>query len=298
MPRSPRRLAATTVATRPHASGSGQFRADYLRAAKFACHAFEGLDRHSRGASGLMRWVSEASDSLGLGAQFSHDADEWGDSGRGGRRPSAAAWRRLGAGLTKLRNEAERFATRTPVAALAAELGLDQVETDILQLATDHAVLPPVQLLWGCLARESRYGHLFRTDHLQIALMTGHDPVAVAARLRASASLRHSGLIRVDADGDISVLDRVCRIAGEPLLPGTAARSALLGEPQKASLTLADFGHLATDTNWLLTVLRSAVAERARGVHVLLKGPPGTGKTELAKTLAAALGVPLYSLGE
>lgn len=45
-------------------------------------------------------------------------------------------------------------------------------------------------------------------------------------------------------------------------------------------------------------VLKAAAAGGEAGVHIMLVGPPGTGKTELAQTLAARAGVALFAAGE
>lgn len=45
-------------------------------------------------------------------------------------------------------------------------------------------------------------------------------------------------------------------------------------------------------------LLAGAAAERATGINILIHGPTGTGKTELARTLAASAGLALHGVGE
>ena len=61
-------------------------------------------------------------------------------------------------------------------------------------------------------------------------------------------------------------------------------------------LGLEDFAFVAEDTRVLVSLLRSAAAQREPGVNVLLYGPPGTGKTELAKVVSHAAGLELYEV--
>lgn len=72
----------------------------------------------------------------------------------------------------------------------------------------------------------------------------------------------------------------------------------LLGRRQVARHAIADFPAHQRDAELALALLRGAMTSGARGINILIHGPPGTGKTELARTLAAALGEPLHGVGE
>lgn len=73
---------------------------------------------------------------------------------------------------------------------------------------------------------------------------------------------------------------------------------AVIGPRQQARLEPRDFERVGTEVAFLIRLLTGAIAARAPGINVLIHGPPGTGKTELARTLAAAAGAALFSVGE
>ena len=77
-----------------------------------------------------------------------------------------------------------------------------------------------------------------------------------------------------------------------------AIRRVALGKPQKATLKPEHFEHLREEYDWIRNLLTNALAKQQRGVNVLIYGKPGTGKTELAKTLCKEIGTALYAVSD
>jgi len=212
--------------------------------------------------------------------------------------PPEPEWMQLGGALSVLAQKASRLRDADPLVALARQLRLDKVETDILLLSVGYTTLPPLEGLWDRLLEPCHGPQRLRADPMLFAILTGHLPAEVARRLSPAAPLRTSGLLEVTEDGMLLVLGRLRRLATEPAVDAPCGPAALLGAPLVAKLHMDNFAHLGTEPARALALLRGALAERARGIHVLLHGPAGTGKSELARTLAEALDVPLYAVGE
>lgn len=73
---------------------------------------------------------------------------------------------------------------------------------------------------------------------------------------------------------------------------------AVIGPRQPPRLALRDFPVAGREIGLLARLLAGALRAAAPGVNILIHGPPGTGKTELARTLADAAGGTLFSVGE
>ncbi len=70
----------------------------------------------------------------------------------------------------------------------------------------------------------------------------------------------------------------------------------LFSPAQPPTLALSDFSHLSKDLALLLPMLTVACRDRTVGFDALVWGPPGTGKTELARVIAQEVGARLYEV--
>lgn len=72
----------------------------------------------------------------------------------------------------------------------------------------------------------------------------------------------------------------------------------LVGRLQAPVLDLSDFSARRPEIAIILDILRGALKTCAKGVNILIHGPPGVGKTELARTLSGTLQASLFACGE
>jgi len=77
-----------------------------------------------------------------------------------------------------------------------------------------------------------------------------------------------------------------------------AVKRVVLGKPQKATLKPGNFTHIREEYDWLRNLLTNALAKKQSGVNILLYGKPGTGKTEITKTLCKEIGTTLYAVSD
>lgn len=75
-------------------------------------------------------------------------------------------------------------------------------------------------------------------------------------------------------------------------------RTNILGEKIQPALDWTDFSYLGNKREVAKKLLSKSVEQKEKGINILLHGPPGTGKTELCKTLAAKAGLALYSVND
>jgi SpoVK/Ycf46/Vps4 family AAA+-type ATPase len=121
--------------------------------------------------------------------------------------------------------------------------------------------------------------------------------------LSSQGVLARSGLLNVDRTGTAPLrnkLDLLSNQFADSILESETDPVALLRDmvaPSSAPrLSLADFSHLDEALAILKPYLAQAVAGNQQGVNIFVHGAPGTGKSELARALAAALGCELFEV--
>jgi len=125
-----------------------------------------------------------------------------------------------------------------------------------------------------------------------LAVILNVPAASIDSALSPTSTLLSSGLLVVAGDGHIVGL------RGRLDLPGSI-RQALSREHKnnesilqcffrpspKARLLEKDFSHLKKDVDLIQTYVSSTVKNKTQGVNILIYGDPGTGKTELVRTL-------------
>ncbi len=178
--------------------------------------------------------------------------------------------------------------------ALAEALVLSVFDSTLLRLLVAVDRLPRVS---GLARLWSEHG---RDLPILLGELAGTAPVDADRAVRRSAALR-LGLasFRTNRQGVVEV---DIRWALERLLDRAAADresviATLIGPQQDARIGLDGFVHVH-DLDSLVRLLSGADGARAGGINILIHGPPGTGKTELARTIAQAAGLRLHGVGE
>lgn len=197
--------------------------------------------------------------------------------------------------------ESAHPAVRDPLArnldALARQLNLTELERGILTFVTFLKTSRSFDSVVDMLGRREADSAV-----QVIAELLDADAVDVQRALSRDARLARSGLLTIDhaSRGDFSSifepLNGLPRLLMDPTIGEGDILRAFFDTTRPPTLTLEDFPALARELRIIEAFLAGALRHGDRGVNVLLHGPPGTGKTELAGVLAAAVDGTLFSV--
>lgn len=232
----------------------------------------------SRAAQAVLEWTAEQREWL------------WPQIASG----KAACWRRLPALARAIEIDAAPLAGC--MASVSRLLELDPFETELLAGAVMLCRSPRLLTLrQRLLAAGEDIGTL-------LACLAGARPEEAPARLRTAAPVT-LGLLTRASEGPLGGLDLAVawwfgQLLNQELADEAALVDALAGVRQTALLTRSDFADHARAFDLIARLLAGALQSKAKGVNVLIHGPPGTGKTELARSVAVAAGATLFAVGE
>jgi len=244
--------------------------------------------RSSRTALALLDWVADQADWLWPDIAF---------AAPGARRGKRLDWDRLPALADAIRTDEPEPALFASTDAASDLLAFDPFERELLRVVAAFDRLPRLALFRG---------RLFGSGEDLLALagrLAGADQGEAVRRARRSGPMALGLLFGGGADchgggRDVGVDWRFAKVLDAGLTEPSELIDALAGRRQQARLAAEDFAEQAEPLRLLVRLLAGALRRGAAGVNVLIHGPPGTGKTELARTLAAEVGASLYAVGE
>ncbi len=179
---------------------------------------------------------------------------------------------------------------------LGDSLGLDDPACRVLDFLDLHTMSEPLRtLLRECGSSPARL------NLRRLAALLGLAEPVLRAALSRQAPLRALGLIRYDDDpADLEDFMRTTELLRGVLESAPGDRESLLAlliEPAPAAAwRTEDFPHLSDACVRLRDSLSQAATTGAVGINALFYGPPGVGKTELARALGEACGLSVYQV--
>lgn len=184
----------------------------------------------------------------------------------------------------------------------AGEFGLDALDIEILLFVTRYSN----NSLLEEFADEIHENIRHHSVPSAVAVLLGRSEQEVTERLCAGAPLIENGVLAIDPGGaglagvrgELRMTQALLKSMRQPHDTYESWSGTILGRPLAAQLPWDDYAHLGAISVLARDALSGWRTDAPQGVHLMLVGPPGTGKTELAKTLAEAAGVRLFSVGE
>jgi AAA+ superfamily predicted ATPase len=176
--------------------------------------------------------------------------------------------------------------------ALGDLLALDAFDRRLLTLALMFERRPRANALARAMARAQ----------VDMAMALGTLAGATTASAARASLVMRLGLFEFSREHleapRIETTWRFDRLLDRGITDGEEIVAAMVGARQRGTLPLDAFPQARACSDLLVGLLRGAAATRTPGVNILIHGPPGTGKTEFARSLAEAADAALFAVGE
>lgn len=182
---------------------------------------------------------------------------------------------------------------------LGERLGLTPAERKLLELAT---TLEMSEALRSCI---EPFEHHPSASLLQLLADMLDEPVdAISASLSHRAPLVRAKILSFRPSDNVHYY--ACLELESPFDDLLAMRyeqphelfATIAPLASAAERPLSAFAHLAREVDLLVPLLEAAHEDGVPGINILVHGPPGSGKSQLVRSVARALGVPLHEVPE
>ena len=174
---------------------------------------------------------------------------------------------------------------------LAHRLGLGPETAAVIGLAHHCDLSRTINSLW------SEVNEVEKDAVATTAILLRNSRAATRRAMDAMVEVGIADRNHMRHDGELERFLEVDSVWNPPVEKEEEVVERLLRRPAEPRLDLRHFDHLE-NRDEAVNLLSAAFRDRAPGVNLLFHGRPGTGKTEFAKTLAAAAGGHLYAIGE
>jgi hypothetical protein len=178
---------------------------------------------------------------------------------------------------------------------------LPETEREIIRLIVVNDNITCLKDLTNLALQGGNIGksHSFQPElHIRLGNYMGIPLIKIERALSREGDFFKIGFININDDGWINFTPCL-----QKLLQAAAGRvkelkTTLVKKITKVKLKRDDFDYMRADYNFLTRVIESAIRKRITGVNIILYGNPGTGKSEIVKTIADEIGASLYFLSE
>ncbi len=136
----------------------------------------------------------------------------------------------------------------------------------------------------------------------RLATILNHPESAIEKVLSPEGVLRKSGLVHYSLRIVGTLEEKIALPAGlinALIRPHKTLKSLMrfvMSPAKNGHLSVSDYPHLYKEISLATSYLRAMAANRTAGIHILIHGPPGTGKTELVKAICKDAGWSLYDI--